>query len=163
MSEEAATQDPAGRATRRAVLLGAGAAGVAGVLAACGAEGPTQPQIPPATMPATTPPVTPTAPRTPAPTGPDGIPVSQVPVGGGVIDTERRVVVTQPVAGEFRAFDAVCQHEFCLVSQIGDGLITCTCHGSQYRVDDGSVARGPATRGLPARTATVTDGVVVVG
>ena len=151
------------RPTRRAVLLGAGAVGAVGVLAACG-DSPTTP--PPGGASVTAAPSGSPSPSTsqkPA-SGPqsEGIPVSQVPVGGGVIDTGRRVVVTQPEAGEFRAFDAICQHEFCLVSQIGDGLITCTCHGSQYHITDGSVARGPTTRGLPMRTATVDGDVIVV-
>ena len=32
-----------------------------------------------------------------------------------------------------------------------DGCLTCPWHGSTFRVSDGTVARGPATAGLPAR------------
>jgi Rieske Fe-S protein len=153
-----------GGASRRAVLLGMGAVGAAGVLAACGGD---DPQTPPAAPGGSTPDgggatTSPTA-GGPAQRGaPDGIPVDSVPVGGGVVDPNRRVVVTQPTAGQFRAFDATCTHEFCLVTSVDGGLITCPCHGSQFRIEDGSVARGPARQPLPSRNATVTDGVIVI-
>ena len=73
-----------------------------------------------------------------------------VPVGGGVI-TEG-VVVTQPVAGTFAAFDATCPHLGCAVRAIAAGTINCFCHGSRFRIADGSVAGGPAPAplaGLP--------------
>lgn len=153
-----------GGASRRAVLLGAGAVGAAGVLAACagGGEPSGSPQPPAATTSGgggTTMPAPSGTSGTPAP---EGIAVADVPVGGGHIDPARRVVVTQPEPGQFRAFDATCTHEFCMVSSVDAGLITCNCHGSQFRITDGSVARGPAIRSLDARTATVTDGVVVI-
>jgi len=158
-----------GGASRRALLLGAGAVGAAGVLAACGGDESNAPRQPaPGTTPGGGDATTPGGPTSGAPgttssaAAPDGIPVAQVPVGGGHVDSARRVVVTQPQAGEFRAFDAVCTHEQCLVSSVADGMINCTCHGSQFRISDGSVARGPAARALGARTTTVTDGVVVI-
>lgn len=144
-----------GAASRRAVLFGAGAVGAAGVLAACGADEAVLP-------PAVTPPPPVSQATGPGPATPEGIPVDQVPVGGGVIDNGRRVVVTQPEAGQFRAFDPTCTHESCLVTSVRNGLIECSCHGSQFRIADGSVARGPANRALSQRTATVQDGVVVI-
>ena len=72
---------------------------------------------------------------------------SSVPVGGGVIDADAQLVVTQPEAGTFEAFSAVCPHQGCLVSQVQDGLIVCPCHGSEFKITDGSVVRGPASRG----------------
>jgi Rieske Fe-S protein len=152
-----------GAASRRAVLLGAGALGAAGVLAACGGDEPTAPATSPASPTGGDATTAPTGGDATAPAAPpDGIPVDRVPVGGGVIDPNRRVVVTQPEAGQFRAFDATCTHEFCLVTSVDRGLITCPCHGSQFRIQDGSVARGPARRALDSRNATVVDGVVVI-
>lgn len=161
-----------GGASRRAVLLGLGAVGAAGVLASCGGDDPQTPSAAPGSSTPTgggTPDGAPTSATTGPTTGgttppaaPDGIPVANVPVGGGLVDPNRRVVVTQPVAGEFRVFDATCPHEFCMVTSVDAGLITCPCHGSQFRIEDGSVARGPALQPLPARNATVTDGVVVI-
>jgi Rieske Fe-S protein len=71
-----------------------------------------------------------------------------------------RVVVTQPVAGTFAAFSAICTHQGCTVVEVRDGTINCPCHGSQFKVADGSVARGPAGRGLRAVDITV-DGSTI--
>ncbi|MEU4106112.1 Rieske (2Fe-2S) protein, partial [Streptomyces tanashiensis] len=75
---------------------------------------------------------------------------SEIPVGGGTVFTEEKVVVTQPEAGEFKAFSAICTHQGCIVNKVADGTIDCPCHGSKYRIADGSVAAGPAPRPLPA-------------
>jgi len=136
--------------TRRALLLGAGAIGAAGVLAACGSSSPTT-----------------TNPGNGgngggAPASPQPVKVADVPVGGGVIFADQNFVVTQPAAGQFKAFSATCTHEQCLVSRIQGDKIICPCHGSQYNIADGSVAVGPATRPLPARTATVTGDTITV-
>ncbi len=80
---------------------------------------------------------------------------SSVPVGGGVVLAERKIVVTQPVAGQFKAFSAVCTHQGCVVSSIADGKINCACHGSMFSAADGSVQRGPATSSLAPVNLTV--------
>jgi Rieske Fe-S protein len=104
----------------------------------------------------------PTTPPAPAPAPPGGTTVaaSDVPVGGGVIRADQQVVVTQPTAGTFAAFGTICPHQGCTVNEVSDGLIKCPCHGSEFRVADGSVAAGPAPRGLPSRSAIVQDGQV---
>jgi len=79
-----------------------------------------------------------------------------------VIRADQQVVVTQPTAGTFAAFGTVCPHQGCAVNEVADGLIKCPCHGSEFRVADGSVAAGPAPRGLPAKQATLQDGQVRV-
>lgn len=83
---------------------------------------------------------------------------SEVPVGGGLIFRQRRVVVTQPRAGRFRVFSATCTHQGCVVSYVMDRKIGCPCHGSQYSIRDGSVVRGPATRPLPRRSFVIRRG-----
>ncbi|MFC7818991.1 MULTISPECIES: Rieske (2Fe-2S) protein [unclassified Streptomyces] len=80
---------------------------------------------------------------------------SDVPVGGGKILADRKIVVTQPQQGTFKAFSAVCTHQNCLVSDVRDGTIDCACHGSRFSVADGSVEQGPATRPLPAERIAV--------
>ncbi|MGW0842943.1 Rieske (2Fe-2S) protein [Streptomyces sp. NPDC002787] len=75
---------------------------------------------------------------------------ADIPVGGGRIFTDRKVVVTQPEEGDFRAFSAVCTHQGCIVSSVSDETIDCACHGSKFKITDGAVARGPATEALPA-------------
>src|SRR5262245_61962801 len=70
---------------------------------------------------------------------------SAIQVGGGEVFRDQQVVVTQPQAGQFKCFTAVCSHQGCLVSSVSDGVITCDCHGSQFSIEDGSVVTGPAT------------------
>lgn len=76
---------------------------------------------------------------------------SAVPVGGGVVVKARKVVVTQPEKGTFKAYSAICTHQGCTVAEVRDSVISCPCHGSEFRVTDGSVAGGPAPSALPAR------------
>jgi Rieske Fe-S protein len=80
---------------------------------------------------------------------------SDIPVGSGKIFTDQKVVVTQPAAGEFKGFSAVCTHMGCTVSEISGGEIHCPCHGSAYSIADGSVKNGPASRPLAAKQVTV--------
>ncbi|MEU5254582.1 Rieske (2Fe-2S) protein [Streptomyces longwoodensis] len=80
---------------------------------------------------------------------------SDIPVGGGKVFADRKVVVTQPAQGEFKAFSAICTHQGCTVATVAGGTINCPCHGSQFRITDGSVARGPASTPLPAERITV--------
>ena len=88
---------------------------------------------------------------------------SDIPEGGGKIFADKKVVVTQPTAGQFKGFSAVCTHAGCTVAQVKDGTINCFCHGSKYRITDGSVTGGPAPRPLPATKITVADGEITLG
>ncbi len=81
----------------------------------------------------------------------------EVPVGGGVVYKDAKVVVTQPATGEFAGFSAVCTHQGCLVASVKDGTINCDCHGSRFALD-GTVQTGPATAPLPARQVSVNEG-----
>jgi nitrite reductase/ring-hydroxylating ferredoxin subunit len=123
-------------ATRRNVIVGTGAGGLAAVLAACGGSGST-----------TT--------GAPAPANSGGASggalasTSAIPVGGGEVFKDQKVVVTQPEAGTFKAFSATCTHQGCTVGSVTDGVITCPCHGSKFIAADGSVKGGPATKPLP--------------
>jgi nitrite reductase/ring-hydroxylating ferredoxin subunit len=113
-------------------------------------------------------PATPTDPGTiePLPTG--GPPVGallstkEVPVGGGVLVGDQLIIV-QPKAGTFKAFDARCPHQGFTVQApfAGSKVMECPGHNSQFRVADGSLARGPATRGLSAVSIKVMDGYIV--
>jgi len=113
--------------TRRAVLAGAGAAAVAVTLAGCGRSSHATPPK-----------------AAPSSDGPVRIAAADVPVDGGKIFPDvgpDGVVVTQPVAGQFRAFSATCTHRGCLVAAISDGTINCPCHGARYSIRDGSVVQ----------------------
>ncbi|KUH37264.1 MULTISPECIES: Rieske (2Fe-2S) protein [Streptomyces] len=70
---------------------------------------------------------------------------ADVPVGGGTVVAAGKVVVTQPVEGEFRVLSAVCAHQGRTVGSVADGPIVRPCHADRFRVTDGSVAAGPAT------------------
>jgi Rieske Fe-S protein len=88
---------------------------------------------------------------------------SDVPVGGGTILAEQKVVVTQPSDGEFMAFSAVCTHQGCAVQSVSDGRINCPCHGSAFSIEDGSVLAGPADAPLEELSVSVEGGQVTVG
>ncbi|MET7335476.1 Rieske (2Fe-2S) protein [Nonomuraea sp. NPDC005650] len=76
---------------------------------------------------------------------------ADIPVGGGTIFKDQKIVVTQPASGEFKAFSAVCTHNGCTVGSVSDGVIVCPCHNSKFAIADGSVTDGPADKPLPAQ------------
>ena len=73
---------------------------------------------------------------------------SDVPAGGGKILADKKIVITQPRAGSFEAFTAVCTHQGCAVSSVSGGTINCPCHGSKFGIANGSVVTGPAASAL---------------
>jgi Rieske Fe-S protein len=163
------TQEPLkdSAATRRGMLAGVGLVGLAGVITACGAGGsPSAEKLNggtttggAATGGTTTGGTGPASPATASATaGAAGAlaSTSQIPVGSGMIFTSKTVVVTQPTAGEYKAFSAVCTHMGCIVNQISDGTIDCPCHGSEYSIATGAVIRGPAPLPLPAKKIKIT-------
>lgn len=159
--------------SRRAVIAAGGAVGVAGVLAACGGGGESTPTTSsptsggatsgPAPDPTTAPVPSPDAPTTGGP--PPGAldPVSSIPVEGGKVYDERKIVVTQPVEGEIQAFTAVCPHQGCLVTEVTNNEIQCPCHGSLFSAQNGDVLKGPAVRGLAGASVNIVDGYIVAG
>ena len=73
---------------------------------------------------------------------------SDVPVGGGKILADKKIVITQPRAGSFEAFTAICTHQGCTVSDVSGGTVNCPCHGSRFSIANGSVVTGPAASAL---------------
>ena len=88
--------------------------------------------------------------------------VGDVPVGGGVVNDEVAIVVTQPSDGSIKAFTAVCPHQGCLVSEVVDNEIICPCHDSRFSAVDGAVLQGPATEGLAAASVVVQGDSIVL-
>nr|SBO98234.1 iron sulphur protein [Nonomuraea gerenzanensis] len=87
---------------------------------------------------------------------------ADVPVGGGKLIEDLRVVVTQPTQGVFKAFSSACTHKGCQVSTPRDNVIRCACHGSEFATDSGKALKGPATAPLASFVVKVEgDGIVV--
>ena len=119
---------------RRTVL---GAAAATGLLAACGGSGDSSP----------------TDTGTPADSAGNAsgealATTSEVPLDGGIINKDGEYVVTQPAAGQYRAFSSVCPHQQCQVGSVENNVIICPCHGSRFSAETGDVEAGPATSGL---------------
>lgn len=74
--------------------------------------------------------------------------LADIPVGGGVVFADKGVVVTCPREGTVKAFSVTCPHAGCAVNEVAGGTINCPCHGSKFKVEDGSVAAGPARKPL---------------
>lgn len=134
---------------RNVGVVGAGVVGVA-TLAACGGSSDSATPAAPATSAAGD-----------APAG-GAIKVADIPVGGGKVFEAEKVVVTQPTAGEFKAFSAVCTHKGCNVKTVANGQIDCPCHGSKFDMTTGAVTAGPATSPLASKTATVNGDSVTI-
>ncbi|MFC3739024.1 Rieske (2Fe-2S) protein [Paractinoplanes deccanensis] len=142
---------PGTASTRRVVLLGAGGLGAACVLAACG-TGTTSTNSNGSDFS-----------DNPAPAGSAGADsdgtgntatggsalalAADVPEGGGIIKGE--YVITQPVAGTYKAFSKVCTHAGCDVNKVDAGEISCPCHNSKFSIETGQPTSGPATKALP--------------
>lgn len=126
------------RTSRRIVFQGLGALGAAIALAGCGGGGEESeaPAVESGTALATT---------------------DEVPVGGGIVLTDEKVVLTQPTEGEFKAFTAVCTHQGLTVTSVDGDTIRCSHHGSAYSASSGEVTGGPAPQSL-ATIAIEVDG-----
>ncbi|WP_030744931.1 Rieske (2Fe-2S) protein [Streptomyces sp. NRRL S-31] len=150
-------------ATRRTLLAtGAGALAV-GCLGCGGKDGGDAAAPVPPTAPAPSTPSASLAAEAASPAGKELARTSEIPVGGGKVFKEHKIVVTQPKKGDFKAFSAICTHQGCTVNRVADGTIDCPCHGSRFRVGDGSVAHGPATRPLPKESITVHGNSIHLG
>ncbi|MEO3861295.1 Rieske (2Fe-2S) protein [Acrocarpospora sp. B8E8] len=87
---------------------------------------------------------------------------ADIPEGGGKIFENEKVVITQPTAGQFKCFTAVCTHQGCTVASISNGTINCPCHGSRFKIEDGSVAGGPAKGPLEEKQISVSGDSIVL-
>lgn len=136
---------------RRHVLLGGTTVLAAGALAACGGSSESA-EAPPEGV-VVDPPVAPSS----------TLSTDDVPVGGGKILTDEKIVVVQPDAGTFLAYTAVCPHQGCEVTSVEANEIICACHDSRFSSFDGSVLRGPAQQGLSSAAVSVDGSQITAG
>ena len=149
--------------SRRQVLAVAAAVGAGGLVAACGGSGSSSGPADSGNGPASG--------STSGSTSGGGSPgggsaaslakTADVPVGGGEVLADQKIVLTQPQAGTFKAFSAICTHQGCTVGSVSGGTINCPCHGSQFSATDGSVKNGPATGPLREIAVKVEGGSIV--
>ncbi|MFD4246067.1 Rieske (2Fe-2S) protein [Streptomyces sp. NPDC058525] len=141
-----ASPSPARRTVLRGAAALAGAAGAGAALAACSTE----------TNSGGNTPATPTAPV-------ELGAAAEVPVGGAKLYRERKLIVSCPAAGEYKAFSAQCTHAGCVLDKIVEGEGNCPCHGSRFDVATGKVLKGPATDPLPAVPVKAENGRLIAG
>jgi Rieske Fe-S protein len=84
---------------------------------------------------------------------------ADVPVNGGIVFRDKKIVVTQPAKGTFTGFSAVCTHQGCVVNDVTDGTINCDCHGSRFDLVTGAAQEtteppAPGTTEPPAPETT---------
>ncbi|MER5644250.1 Rieske (2Fe-2S) protein [Streptosporangium sp. NPDC002524] len=141
MSTQEASITPA----RRQVIAAAGAVACGAALAGCGGGESAAAAVPPGIK------------------GKVVARTADVPVGGGKVIAKWKIVITQPSPGVFRAFSASCPHRGCAVGRVGDGVIRCPCHGSEFAADSGKCLKGPAEAPLVRYALRVEgDGIVMV-
>ncbi|MBT2492940.1 Rieske (2Fe-2S) protein [Streptomyces sp. ISL-96] len=131
---------------RRTVVAAVGAAGVAAALTACGGSDSDSPAGTTVEKPAGGS----GAGGSGAGAGAVLAKTADIPEGGGKVFADKGLVVTQPTAGQFKAFSSKCTHQGCAVKDVANGMINCPCHGSMFDATDGSVKGGPAKAPLPA-------------
>ncbi|WP_447008768.1 Rieske (2Fe-2S) protein [Saccharothrix sp. DSM 118769] len=93
------------------------------------------------------------------------IALADVPDGGGAIAgnpaTSKPLVLVR-TGDVVTAYDATCPHQGTAVAPPEGGVMTCPAHGSQFKASDGTVVKGPSTKGLTPVPVTVRDGQVVL-
>lgn len=88
---------------------------------------------------------------------------AEVPVGGAKLYREKKLVVSCPAEGQYKAFSAQCTHAGCVLDKIVEGEGNCPCHGSRFDVTTGKVLRGPAAEPLPAVPVKAEGGKLIAG
>ena len=78
-----------------------------------------------------------------------------------VIDREVLLIRTK---GQVMCLDARCTHAGAPLEEgtLEGDVLTCPWHGSQFRITDGSVMRGPAEKPIKVHLVTVKDEIVFI-
>jgi nitrite reductase/ring-hydroxylating ferredoxin subunit len=74
-------------------------------------------------------------------------------------------VAVANVGGTLHAFNDICTHMQCLLSEgdLDGTTVTCACHGSQFDVTSGDVLGGPATEPVASYDVQTEDGELKIG
>ena len=72
-------------------------------------------------------------------------------------DVEGLEIAVANIDGDYYAFNDICTHRRCALSdgELDATTLTCICHGSRFDVSTGDVVRGPAERPLQVYPVTV--------
>jgi nitrite reductase/ring-hydroxylating ferredoxin subunit len=75
-----------------------------------------------------------------------------------------RVIAVANLGGDLHAFDDLCSHQQCSLSEgdIDDTMIECPCHGSRFDITTGEAVGGPATDPLDVFKVREQDGELQV-
>ncbi|MFC0067196.1 Rieske (2Fe-2S) protein [Umezawaea endophytica] len=89
--------------------------------------------------------------------------LADVPDGGGlIVESGGKPLVLTRTGDVVKAFGAACPHAGTTVSPPKGGIITCPNHGSQFGASDGSLKKGPSTKGLTEVPVKVSGDQVVM-
>ena len=72
------------------------------------------------------------------------------------------VLITQPKAGTFRAFNPACTHEGFQIDGVQGKNLVCPVHGAQFDSTSGAVKRGPARTSLKQYKLTKTGTTIYI-
>jgi cytochrome b6-f complex iron-sulfur subunit len=88
--------------------------------------------------------------------------LTDVPDGGGlVVESPDEQILLVRTGEQVKAYNAACTHQGTIVEAPVDGVATCPNHGSQFKMDDGSAVKGPATSPLAEVAVRVENGQIL--
>lgn len=83
-----------------------------------------------------------------------------VPVGGATI--VGKYIISQPKAGEYKAWSTKCPHAGTAIDTINGSTAKCPAHNSTFNVNTGQRISGPATSGLTEAKASLNNDKIEV-
>lgn len=92
------------------------------------------------------------------------LPDATAPAAGDLtsVTVDGRVIAVANVAGQLYAFDDVCTHAQCSLSEgeLEGGNVVCPCHAGTFDVRTGAVVSGPPKVPVGSYPARLVDGVL---
>lgn len=85
---------------------------------------------------------------------------TDIPVGSGII--VGTAIITQPVAGEYKAYSTTCPHQGYPITEVSGDTAICNRHNSKFSLTDGAVLAGPARDPLDALELSVADQTITI-